>query len=662
MRLDSFIRLDGPPSYASLFASKAGKASIFLAAGVLVFLFVSTAKDALTPIEERLGALGWTLFSEEALEERITLVVIDETSISEIGPWPWSRRVMADLVSAIDRAGAQLQIHDVVYPEPRAGDEIFQKALVDASGAIIAHVPALNSQSSQLRTGSLSHGLISTECGSTGLRLATTNSFVAPASAFLEVPKGHNAALIDRDGGVRRSPALVCVDGSVYPSLALSAFMQLSSSSDWSVSVGSQSGPLQSAAQLGIDGYPGLTIPVDDTGAMRIDFRRSPEAFRAVSASEVLSGEYDPDLFENSWVILGGTAFGMTDIVPTPYSGAAFGVELQARMLASILDMRVPYTPAAAQVMQVLLASVFAVILYSISVVGGRAVSFGIPSLALALPACALCAHVYILANFNIWIGWIAPAIYGSVASVGILLVELARARFERARVYQNLASYLSPAVAREVAFSIPSSQVEAKRRDLTLLSADIRNFSAFGESRPPEEIAAILHFFNLRVNETVEDFGGRVVEVRGDSVLAAWDGASTSDARRALNAAKCLQTVFNEQVLAEQNLIGLEPMALGIGIEQGPVLMGSIGPSHRRSFSILGDTVSTTIRIQEMTSELAQPILLGSTISRQLASGGLESQGSYLLPGLSNPHTLFAPSPSADILQITAADSRKAI
>ena len=64
----------------------------------------------LSSIEERVGALGWTLKPDSAPEQRVVLVVIDENSIAEVGPWPWSRNDMALLVSAIDAAGAQLQI------------------------------------------------------------------------------------------------------------------------------------------------------------------------------------------------------------------------------------------------------------------------------------------------------------------------------------------------------------------------------------------------------------------------------------------------------------------------------------------------------------------------------------------------------------------------
>ena len=239
---------------------------------------------------------------------------------------------------------------------------------------------------------------------------------------------------------------------------------------------------------------------------------------------------------------------------------------------------------------------------------------------------------------FGMWIGWVAAAVFGILVSAAMLSHELAQARFERGRVYQNLTSYLPPIIAKEVAFSLPSSNVDAERRDVTLLSADIRNFAAFGESRPPEEIGAILHYFNTRVNEIIESFGGRVAEFRGDSALAMWEGTSYEHSRNALDAAIKLHGALSEGLFADHSITGLEPLALGIGIDQGPVLVGSIGPSNRRSFTVLGDTVSTVLRLQEMTAELAQPILIGAASARHLSDRNLQSPGSYLLPGLTVP------------------------
>ncbi len=172
-----------------------------------------------------------------------------------------------------------------------------------------------------------------------------------------------------------------------------------------------------------------------------------------------------------------------------------------------------------------------------------------------------------------------------------------------------------------------------------------LRNFSAFGESRPPEESAALLHYFFVRATEIIEQHGGSIHEFKGDSLLAVWYGSYANAAVRALAAAQEMQIAIQRDMLPQHPPAGLEPLALGIGIEQGPVLVGSIGPAHRRSHTMLGDTVTITLRIQEMTAELASPILVGECAARQLSECRLESQGSYLLSGLQTPHILFAPA-----------------
>jgi adenylate cyclase len=72
-------------------------------AGVLTALIVSVFKDSLDTVEESVGALGWTLNAETALEQRISIIAIDEKSLAQEGPWPWSRDTMARLVTALNR-------------------------------------------------------------------------------------------------------------------------------------------------------------------------------------------------------------------------------------------------------------------------------------------------------------------------------------------------------------------------------------------------------------------------------------------------------------------------------------------------------------------------------------------------------------------------------
>ena len=74
-----------------------------LVSALLAIFLLTTFKKTFDTIDERIGVLPWTFFPDTSMEERITLVAIDEESLAEIGPWPWSRSVMADLISKLMR-------------------------------------------------------------------------------------------------------------------------------------------------------------------------------------------------------------------------------------------------------------------------------------------------------------------------------------------------------------------------------------------------------------------------------------------------------------------------------------------------------------------------------------------------------------------------------
>lgn len=631
--------------------------ALLCAALVTVFL-IQVFKPTFNNLEERIGALGWTLSADATPEQRIAIVAIDERSLAEVGPWPWDRQTMAQLVTAIDQAGAQLQLHDIVYPESRPGDQQFLQALQASRGTVLAQMPLLQS-SDNTRTGLMTHPLSGINCQAMAGSGGTTNSFIASERAFASIPKGHISALIASDGAVRMAPAFSCVDGQPYPALALTAFLASHTAEQWSATLTTPDSWFGPAQQLQLDNYPGLDIPLDEQGNMRISFARAPESFRAISAADVLNGSPDAAILDNAWVLVGGSAFGMGDIVPTPYNGATPGVELQARLLASLLDLQVPYTPRSSTWLLLLLCVAFSAALFVMARAREKLVAIGLPAAAILMPSLALAIHLQSLASLNIWLGWTVPALYSLIAASLLLLLELSRVRAERGRVFNNLSSYLPSDIAREIAFSLPNSDVSARRCDVTLLNADLRNFSAFGEARPPEESAAILHYFFTKATEIVEHHGGRIHEFKGDGLLAIWDGHDGQVAESAFAAASELQLAIEGGFLAEHDTSSLEPLGLGIGIEQGPVLVGSLGPAHRRSHTLLGDTVAITLRIQEMTAELAQPILIGECAARQLASAKLQSQGSYLLAGLRTPHTLYAPRPDTD-KQLPDGDSAK--
>jgi len=630
------------------------------AVATLALLLASGPNSQLASLEERLGTVGWTLAPQTDTESRVVIVAIDEQSIDEVGPWPWPRETMAELTRAIDAAGAQLQIHDIVYAEAKDGDAQLVAALANSRGAVISQVPVLDVNQAPglapetIRAGQMMGSLAGIQCVE-GAGLMSSASFLAPHAGFNGIAKGHIAPVVNGDGSISKQPAVVCVDGQAYPALALSALLEATGAGIDGVNsakIIANSNPIGAAQTLTLDPYPGLAVPLDAEGNLRISYRRAPESYLVIPAADILFGRAGTELLDKAWVLVGATAFGLGDVVPTPYSGATPGVELQARILGSLLDVAVPYAPNSAALIQLLVAGLFALALLPMaSRETGRLTTLLLPSAAFALPLLSLLVHAQLLNSADLWLGWMPSAIYAIIASTLLFVLEQARTRSQRDRVFNNLASYLPSNVAEEIAYSLPTSNVVAERKDFTLLSADLRNFSSFSEARSPEESAAVLHFFFQKAAEIIEADGGKIHEYKGDSLLALWDTQSADAALNALNAAQEMVAEIDHISLSANTPYGLEPLALGVGIEQGAALIGSIGPAHRRTHTLLGDTVTIALRIQEMTAELAQPILLGERAARQLDAELLQSQGSYLLQGLTIPHVLFAPQPDETTL-----------
>ena len=635
--------------------------SLGLAVGLTgIVLFVFPLNFNL--LEERLGALGWTAAPDISDEERIVIVAIDERSIAEVGSWPWPRSKMAELTTAIDRAGAQLQVHDIVYSDPKQGDDALVEALAAARGAVISQVPVLPENASgqisqQIQVGQIGYPVTGINCSETSalgdLKFPSTNSYLAPHNQLSGVARGHIAPLVSADGSISKQPAVVCVGGLPYPALSISTLLVATSvgnnsgsfASEVSVSAGDSFwAPPQ---ELSIKSYPGLSIPLDAEGNLRVSYSKAPGSYFAVSAVDILNGGAGTDLLNNAWAVVGATAFGLGDVVPTPFAGVAPGVEIQARILGSLLDENVPYTPRASNALLVLVSALFGLLLLRLAAAPGRAAVLGVSAAALLLPALALGLHGLLLSLFSIWLGWVAPSIFSFFAAALIALLEYFRVRSQRNRVLGNLESYLPSRLAEQIAYSLPSSNINATRQDVTLLTADIRNFSAFSEAFPPEDTAAVLHFFFTKATQIIERNGGRLHEFRGDGLLAIWEGHDSEAAKSAFAAGQEMHEGINGELLQTITPTGFAALAIGIGIEQGPALIGSIGPAHRRTHALLGDTVTIALRIQEMTSDLAQPLLLGECVARQLGDIKLQSQGSYLLAGLTNPHILYAPAPT---------------
>lgn len=608
----------------------------------------------LTQLEERAGDFAWRLGAEKKDEHRLILVDIDERSQRELGSWPWPRATQARLMDQIAAAGASQQIYDVRFGDPQPDDAALLRA-VDQHKPVLAQIFALE-QGSQSRDGKLGGALDWGACpspfgesdgylGSFAALMDTQGGRVPPAA-------GHITPRVAADGFVRHQPAVICSQNKSYPALGLVAMMH--GAGERAITLERGAGWLDAPWKLTAPYLPPGFVPLDSRGDLRVSWLLDPDSFISVSASDVLAGKVPPGLLNKAWVLVGSSAFGLNDSISTPFHGVASGLQAHAEIITALMDGRTPYTPQGAPAIQLAVTLLGSVLLLALA--WPRAAGqprFPVYLLPMAASGYGLLlwlCHALLLVRGAVWVGWLEPTLFLLAAGSAMGALAHAKSRWDRDRLYTHLSSYLPAPVAAALALQPPSSAIKAHTKQVSVMFADIRNFSAYCEARPPEEAAAVLHAFFSTASRVVEAQGGVIEAFQGDAIIAVWNGEPTPDvpqaganhSQRALQAAINLQAAM-DGVLPDPAPAGLEPLSLGIGVETGTAMTGSFGLASRRTHMVMGRTVTIANRLVDMTAELAHPILVGEGLAAQVGGAGLESMGTFLLDGMRVPHHIYA-------------------
>jgi adenylate cyclase len=320
------------------------------------------------------------------------------------------------------------------------------------------------------------------------------------------------------------------------------------------------------------------------------------------------------------------------------------GVEVHAQLMSAALDARTPFVPAWDPLWP-LATGIFAllVLVFSLRAAGPKA-AWVMPLVAAATAATVFGVHAALLLHLHQWLGWGQPAVFVGLAALLLTASEMLRVRAERERLFENLTSYLPEGAARRVAFEGPSAHVVAETRQATVMLVDLRNFSAYCEERAPEDAAMVLHLFYTTIERIVTEHGGVVEQMVGDGLTAVWNG-STPCSQHALKALQAAEVIWKEGVaqLPKVSSRKTPPLDIGVGIETGPVMVGSFGPARRRVHTVMGEAVSVASRLEKLTAELGYPVLVGP---KALAESGFKDAhklGEFLLAGMRTPSTVYA-------------------
>lgn len=613
-------------------------------------LAITDAGSWLLPLQERSTDLAWRLGAEDTQERRVVLVDIDEQSLKEMGPWPWDRARIGQLMQRLQDEGVAQQVWDVVFTDGREGDALLIEQIAKTQ-PVLSQIFALPGQGDDVTAGTLSGALNWSICpapfGSASGYLANHAALVGP-----NVPVGHITPRLSLDGLVRFQPGVLCYENKAYAALGLVALMQAAGEDNLTLVRGTD--PLQPEWLLQGTQSAFPPVALQANGDIRLPWRIQPQSFISISAADLLHQRVSADVLRNAWVLVGSSAFGLNDRIVTPFSSAAAGMQAHAQLMTAAMEGRIPYTPKGSLLFELTFVIAGMGLLSMLQLCSGKhgtaqAISpvFSaqwLPLAALAWVALLWLVHAWLLLQHELWVPWLPAALAVLIAALLWAGLEHALSRQDRDRLYTHLSSYLPKPVAAALALQPPSSAIEATTRQVSVMFADIRNFSAYCEERPPEEAAAVLHAFFSRATDIVQAEGGVIEAFQGDAVLAVWYGNSndTQHALHALRAAVKLNSGI-QGVLPDPAPAGLEPLALGIGLECGPAMVGSFGQSSRRTHMVLGRTVTVASRLVHMTMDLSHPILVGEGLVAQIGASQLESMGTFILDGLRVPHHVYA-------------------
>jgi adenylate cyclase len=623
-------------------------ASVSALAVVLMAALGSLYAPQLQQWEERLASHTWALSDSSATERRVVVVDIDEKSTQALGAWPWPRDRMAQLLNGLDAYGVNLKVVDVLFDgeqNPAQDAKLVEALQANKAPTVISQLFAL-SPDAQVKSGQLASASSMAATANATCPAASTQAFgfmaAAPAFAQSSQAVGHITPILDTDGNIRRVPAVVCFEGNAYPALAVAA---LSAATGAQPVFKTAPGFVQSGQVLDVGG---IQIPVDAKGQLRVSYQMPRAGFVSVSAVDVIQGKVPAHMLKGAWALVGSTAFGGGDAVPTPQGGAVGGVEVHAQILSAALDGRTPFAPVWAPLWPLATGALaLLALIFSLKASGPKA-AVVVPAVALASGAVIFGVHAVLLLVTHQWLGWGQPALFVALAASLLTAAEMLRVRAERESLYQNLSSYLPEGAARRVAFQEPTAQVVAETREATVMMVDLRNFSAYCEERSPEDAATVLHIFYTTVEKIVTEHGGVVEQMVGDGLTAVWNG-STPCEPHALQALKAAKVIWQEGVAQLPKVASREtpPLDIGVGIESGPVMVGSFGPARRRVHTVMGEAVSVSARLEKLTAELGYPVLVGPKALAQCANSpeaqDTQKLGDFLLSGMRAPRTVYA-------------------
>ncbi|MEN9558055.1 MAG: hypothetical protein RL141_424 [Candidatus Parcubacteria bacterium] len=540
-------------------------------------LAVGFAVGAICSIASLSGILrSWSdqaldrLFLTRLPDPRVIVVAIDDTSLAQVGRWPWDRAVHAALIRRITAGNPAVIGYDVTFAESQdvANDEALAQAIHDAGRVVLPVEIGVEALSEE----------------------APAVADVRPLPILETAARaiGH-VGLVPDVGGIVRRVALFANDRT---GRTITAF----------------------AYELTRVAGRAPTLPPADSGRLRISYPGPRGTIPAVSAVDVLHGTVAPAQFADAIVLVGATAPDLHDEAITPV-GILSGVEIHAATVDALLSRRwlLPMP-----------LELIAIVVFSAAFLGALAAAWlrlrwGIAATLVAMIALIVGSSVLFDRGLVLDILWPAAAF---LVSFGIVTIEQRwLAERERREIKGVFSRYMSPSVVEALLEDPSKLALGGVRRHMTVFFSDIRGFTTMAEKMKPERLVRVLNAYLDRMTDIVFTHGGVLDKYIGDAVMAFWNAPfdQKDHARRAVATALAMRMALQE--MNETHQFGKTDLRIGVGIHTGEMVVGNIGGKARYDYTVIGDSVNLASRLEGITKEYGVDIVVSGNTAAEVGS-----------------------------------------
>ncbi|MEH1796842.1 MULTISPECIES: CHASE2 domain-containing protein [unclassified Nostoc] len=443
------------------------------------------------------------------------------------------------------------------------------------------------------------------------------SSAVAPPPALKKLGQvGANDFPLDGDGKIRRSLMYLADQNgeNVFSFSFKLAYLYLSDrkidvgqTEDYLVKTGNVIYPL-------FQGNDGGYVRAEDQGyQILINYRGFRDKFQHISIMDVLENRISKNLLKGRIVLIGPTAESLKDLFYTPYSstiltapkrmsGVAIHANAISQILSATLDNR-SLIKTWRKLQEWLWISVWsligAILRWQQRYSSGSKRKSLLPLISILLAGCCLIGSSYLA----FIAGWWIPVVPSLIALIVSALAVTAYIAMTAGEIRKTFGRYLTDEVVANLLENPEGLKLGGERKKITILTSDLRGFTATAERLSAEEVIKIINFYLGYMADVITQYHGTIDEFMGDGILVLF-GAPISredDAMRAIACAVAMQLAM-EPVNQKIQQMGLPKLEMGIGINTAEVVVGNIGSEKRTKYGIIGNQVNLTYRIESYT------------------------------------------------------------